>query len=205
VGLKTEFIMENDIFFKEYEEHNGFEFSESDKELMVKKEFECFTCGHNFKEDYEDYNVVNDKFADSDEESIICSNCYSDDYLTYCSICENSFENPETPEETVLYVNKYASKEVGLSIGFYQVLKFPYYLSDGFSMSLFDDVVKKISNLDMRKLGYDDSEMSSSKVCYECQQLYKGEKRIVNNYINKKANLHKIIFERGLIKSSLIT
>ena len=196
--------MENDAFFKQYEEHNGFEFSESEKNLMIKQNFECFTCGNSFKDDNEDFKVVTDKHANSEEESMICWNCYSDDYLTYCGICENSFENPETPQETVLYINKYASKEIGLSIGFYQVLKFPYYLSDGFSMSLFDDTVKKISNLDMRELGRDDSDMSSSKICYDCQKRYKGETRIINNYINKKANIHSIIFERGLIKSSLI-
>lgn len=196
--------MENDDFFKEYEHHNGFEFSESEKQLMIKQDFACDCCGKDFKEDFEDFHIVDDRCEDK-TDVMLCYRCYSDDYLTYCSICEDSFENPETPEETVLYINKYASNEVGLSIGFYQILKFPYYLSDGFSMSLFDDTVKKISNLDMRELGRDDSDMSSSKVCYDCQKHYKGEKRIINNYINKKANLHRIIFERGLIKSSLIS
>jgi hypothetical protein len=195
--------MRNEDFFKQYEDHNGFNFSESEKLLMIKQDFACDCCGNSFKDHLEDFQVVNDRCT-TGEDAMLCYDCYQDDYLTECSICEDRFENPETPEETVLYINKYASHEVGLSIGFYQVLEFPYYLSDGFSINLFDNSIKKISNLDMRDLGRYDSGMSNSKVCPDCQSRYKGEKRIINNYINRKANMHQIIFERGLIKSALL-
>ena len=196
--------MNNIDFYKEYEDRNGFDLSDEVKELLEKQDFECDCCGNDSKETFDDYQVVDDR-REEKEDVLLCWNCYQDDYLTTCSICEDSFENPETPQETVLYVNECASKEIGRNIGFYQVLKFPYYLSDGFSMSVFDDTLKQFSSIDLRKLGYDDSDMSRSKVCPECASIFKGEKRIVNNYCNRKANLHSVIYKRGLIKSSLLT
>lgn len=186
-------------FFKEYEKQNGFEFSQKEKDYMIKQDFSCDTCGVDFREHNEDFKVI------EDEDRMICYNCYDDTYRTYCSICQHMFDNPDTPKETRLYVNKYASDEIGYPIGLYQVLEFPYFrcsiLGDDFTVN--DRSIMQVSKIDFRKLGFEDNGMDS-KVCHECFDKYTGKERIINNYVNRNYGMHKTIYERGLINSSLI-
>lgn len=184
-------------FFKEYEKWNGFEFSQEEKDYMIEQDYACDTCGNDFRENNDDFVVV------EDEDRMICRDCYEDAYQTFCIVCEEMFDDPKSPEETILYVDGEARNQTGLPIGIYQVLKFPFFMCSilGGGYSLFDNSIKQVSNLNFKLLGRD---IENGKLCPDCFEKYTGKVRLRNNYCNRGYGVNHIITKRGLIRNSLI-
>lgn len=104
---------------------------------MKKKTFECDNCGN--EQRYSLGTPSIDKY--SKEE--ICDECYNELYQSTCPICEEYYETPNKPKDTFFYSNH---KESGLGPGFYKVLNYPVYRSNGFDMQILESNVKKVSD-----------------------------------------------------------
>ncbi len=81
---------------------------------------ECTYCG----EELDEYELE-EPYKDPDGD-IMCDNCYTQDYLQECNICEEYYDKPENAEETFFVMNE-SSKVQGMEPGVYKVLKWPYY------------------------------------------------------------------------------
>ncbi len=100
-------------------------------------------------EDYEHFDEDGDR---------ICEDCYMEDNFSRCSVCEESIPNDEIDEKHFIYEN-----------GLYEILSKPYYSTDGFSMSLFEDSVRKIKKLN-------EEHEDTSTMCADCLNCFKKEK-----------------------------
>lgn len=174
----------DDNFFKEYEENNGFELSENYKKLMIKQEFKCDCCGESFKENINlDCIIVNDR-RDNNIESVICYDCYEDDYLMHCPICEEYKEKTNEPEKTFFYLHE---KHYSLNTGFYKVHKFPVFRSNMFDCDILEENVELVS----RNVYYKDSSKNPKAdftdfICEDCFDEKAINNRSIINHIKSK-------------------
>lgn len=121
--------------------------------LPAVESLECCHCGNEIDEDY---------YREKDNE-IYCDNCYHEQIEFTCPICEDYHENPETPQEHFVYLH---SEQDGYKPGFYNVLRFPVYISDMFSATLCSDALKLASDTKVYK--HDKEENLSGFICKEC-------------------------------------
>ena len=92
---------------------------------------------------------------------IICDNCYWEKYMEICVICENSIDHNDQT-----HIVLPGGDDRGLSPGVYQILGFPYYLTDCLgSFEVIPERVKFISNVPNRW-----QVESEGYVCSECRK-----------------------------------
>lgn len=162
---------------------------------------ECSYCGNDLRED-EIENPREDESGD-----VMCDQCYEDEFLEHCSLCENYYDKPTKPEETFFVVAKEVSGQVGVDPGFYKVLNWPYMLCAtgfGFEM-LYEGSIKLEKSADinsmLRKLhGVYREKFSANEICPDCFEKYSNPKYHRINYCNPWMKLHSNIYERGIIK-----
>lgn len=207
----------DEIFFKEYETANGFEFDQKEKELMAKQNYECDTCGNSFKEHNEDFYIVDDRCVDG-ADAMLCRNCYEDDYQCHCVICEEMDDNP-TLENHHIYVSKALSEETDLKAGIYKVKSYPFFF--GSILSGFDDffngALELVKEIDIAKVDnyinkykhYEKYEYNGGNICECCVSTYTKIQGLYhkNSYLNEvfknQNGLHLNITMKGIIKDGL--
>lgn len=95
------------------------------EKLEIKK---CCMCHKDCTDEEEDN-------FDEDGERV-CDDCYVENNYEWCEVCGENIPNEDMHEKHFIYENE-----------LYEILSKPFYMSDGFSMSLFDHAVKKIKKL----------------------------------------------------------
>lgn len=137
----------------------------------MKKTFECNECGTEITYESVEGNPyrINRK--------TICDECYHVNHQYTCPICEDWFDIPKKPQQHYIYSNDY---EAGISPGFYRILNFPIFRSDGFSGCILEENIKKISdNLVYKWDRYRNTNIlrETNFICQEC-----FNKKGIDNY-----------------------
>ena len=171
----------------------------------MNKETYCTLCNDELSE-YELENPYKDEGG-----YILCDNCYEENYLNYCELCEESYEKPTKPEELFFVVAREVANEVAYNTikpGIYQTISWPYYLAaTGFGFeTLFENSIKLVRELDinsiLKKLYPHSGKIGAGEICPDCVKKYTSTgyiKRV--DYCNKEYRLHRGIYERGVIKA----
>lgn len=163
---------------------------------------ECFYCGNFLDEDEQEY-LRTDEVGD-----VICDECYYDECMNRCCLCEDYYEKPTKPEELFFVVSKEARDEVGIEDfkpGIYQTTSWPYYygcLVEGFQ-SLFESSIKLVRELDinsmMRKLYQCHENIGANEICPLCAEKYGKPSFEHIKYTNKFHRIHGNINKRAAI------
>jgi len=197
-------------FLKDYEESNGFEFSESEKNYMVKQDYCCDTCGNSFKDYNDDFRVIDD------EDRLICYDCYDQDFNTECGVCRQTFEKP-TLEDHYIYINSKLAIESKLETGIYKVKSYPFYygsILSGFD-AFFNSSLELVKDLDIEKSKklvesfFHREECSSGDICETCVNEWRTVPRLyyknkhLNEIFKNQSGIHSVITKKGIIKNGL--
>ncbi len=121
------------------------EFSYNQIKLMIKHDCSCDNCGESIFEMW-DFPVV-----DTDKDELLCEECYNEEYLTVCPVCEESCEKEDMTE--YFFITKDTSKTVRKPVGLYKILRYPFYYGDcvfGFD-NFFDNAIEKVSDLNIKE------------------------------------------------------
>lgn len=155
---------------KEIFERFGNDLSAEQIALVVAHECECDDCGADLLADFMDFPEV-----DIEDGYVLCEDCeynrrHENDVK--CDWCEDVFDDPQTPEEKIFTIYPSMESSAGIDTGVYQVLSFPFWYSDMFSQSIFEDSVQRVGDIPDTQ---EDRERSSP-ICPCCW----------NNYISMK-------------------
>lgn len=195
--------MATETEIREYykEEFNDNQPDDNQIKILLGQNCDCDQCGKNLFEmhDFPDF---------TDDNRMLCEDCYRDEFYDYCSICSDSYEKHETVEEHKFYINKSTANEIGMQPGIYQVLSFPYFYGNivtGFE-SFFDNSIQLIKaiNIDQIHKYQRWSEPTSGLICSCCAELYTGKERHAVNYFDKNVRIHQNINMRGFIEKGKV-
>ena len=166
---------------------------------------ECTYCGNDLD------NEELESPRKDDDGDIICDNCYSDNYMNYCPLCEEEYEKPTKPEELFFCISNEVCEYVAMNPikpGIYQTTSWPYFLGAtgfGFEM-LFENSIKLVRELNInsiiKKLYGKNESFGADEICDSCVDKYTNmnyRKRV--EYTDKWYRLHRNIYERGIIKN----
>lgn len=146
------------------------EFSEEQMQLIIDHDCECDHCGKSIFEldDFPEVLV--------EHKEVLCEECYDEQYLTVCPLCEDSYEKEDMTK--YFFITKSTSKEVGKPIGMYEILKHPFYYSDGITdFGFFNDAIRKVSDIDIDEVHpifdpYSDDRILLDCICPRCAEKY---------------------------------
>ena len=85
----------------------------------------------------------------SEDNEVICDDCYDEEYMSFCPLCEDRFETPKTVEDGYYYlITEYrcGSDTCGKKIkrGIYKITKFPFFADGIIEGVYFSNVFKRI-------------------------------------------------------------
>jgi hypothetical protein len=158
----------------------------------------CSTCG--CEEDKSDYEFDReDEYGD-----LICDDCFEEEYMNYCQICEELFEKPTTAKDTFFIVTKEQESIAGITAGVYQALEYPFFYGNilsGFD-AFFKDSIKLIRECDINSMirkinGH--GEVQTDICCPDCAERFSAKKYRYINYWDKKLRVHQNINVRSII------
>ena len=165
---------------------------------------ECSYCGKELDEE-----ELENPYTD-DCDSVMCDDCYTQNYQQQCPICEDNFDKPTKPEELFFVVAKEVCGDVAsepIKPGIYQTTCWPYYLgSTGFGFeTLFGGSIKLVRELDinsmLKKLHRSSDPIGADEICPDCVEKFTNLKyKRRTEYCDKFYRLHLNIYERGVIK-----
>lgn len=190
----------------EIREHYKKEFNDNqpdEKELAIilEQKCDCHQCGKSIFEmyDYPDF---------TEDDRMLCEDCYRDEYYDNCNVCGDTYEKHETVEEHIFYINVETAKELRMKTGIYQVLQLPYFYGNivtGFE-SFFDNAIQlsKEINIDEIQKFHRHEEPKSGLICYGCFVQYTGKQRYFTNYLDKPTRIHRNINMRGFIEKGKV-
>lgn len=104
----------------------------------------------------------------SEESDCLCEDCYVENNMTECGMCEEHVTNNDVCAEFIL-LNKEDAEELDMEPGFYKTEGI-FFLSDGFSTTLCKDNLIYVKELD----GEYDS--SSNELCSCCRDTLRNTK-----------------------------
>lgn len=150
----------------------GHDFDDLEIDIIIQNKCKCCNCDKSIFE-LSDFPEVLEE-----EREVLCEECHSFEYRATCPSCENSYHKEEENSEH-FFITKELSKETGLAIGLYKVLKYPFFWGNivtGFE-SFFDDRIVKVSDFDIVKAKQiedknDDGVMYGGFICYDCFKKY---------------------------------
>ncbi len=160
------------------------EISEEEIQYLIYNDCECTDCGKSIFELY-DFPEI-----DIEQGEIYCEDCYNENYLEYCPLCENRYDIKEGKSDYFV-VNKEGSKEANIPIGIYQILKRPYFYGDcvtGFD-GMFNDSIKHVSKINLEEIM---SIESCECICPECVELYLKKE----NYFMLGTGVPSVLFKK---------
>lgn len=185
--------------YKENYSSSPIEISDDKIEVLISNDCECYHCSKSIFELYD--------FPEIEENTIYCEDCYREEFMATCPICEDYFVKATTALDEKIIVTKEASKELGLDkAGFYQVLKYPYTFGNILSGvgSLRNDSLELIRECDinsmLKKIDRNHDEITSGECCHECVDKYTGKTKIINNYVDKEFGKKYTALQRKVIK-----
>lgn len=158
-------------------EHIKTEFSSSpmqydndELEFIIKHDCECDSCGKSFFEmdDFPELRI--------EEDSLLCEECYDEEYRQTCVVCEESYEIKDRSD--YFFITQENTRDAGIPVGMYKALKYPIFYGDcvsGFD-AFFNDNIEQVSKMDINKLlkielGRNE-EISADLICPSCAEKY---------------------------------
>lgn len=141
-------------------------------EFIIKHDCECDNCGKFFFEmdDFPELMI--------DENSLLCEECYDDEYRETCVVCEESYETKDRSD--YFFITQKNTKNAGIPVGMYKALKYPIFYGDcitGFDAFL-NDNIEQVSKMDINKIieiirgGNDEEQVSADLICPDCAEKY---------------------------------
>jgi len=103
-----------------------------------------------------------DERCQSSEGELMCEECYSENETTQCGKCGEYVLNEEISPEFVI-VGKDDEDELGVKAGYYKT-DGTFYMTDGFSVHLFQDDIEFVAELDDRE------QESTMDLCSACRK-----------------------------------
>ena len=147
------------------------EYDNEQVDLIIKHDCKCDHCNTSIFE-------LNDfPEALTEQNELLCEDCYDNEYRTVCPLCEESWEKDDMTE--YFFITKEVSKKVHKPIGLYKILQYPFYYGDcvfGFD-AFFDGAIEKVSDLDIKE-AYSTINPRSEKdilldcICPDCAERY---------------------------------
>ncbi len=141
-------------------------------QFIIKHECECSRCGKSIFE--------MDDFPEllTDDDEIMCEECYDEHYREYCPICENSYDTKDY-EAYHFVITEEVGAEIGKTPGIYKALTKPFFYGNivtGFD-AFFDHAIELVAPIRMnlfKKIDCGDSccEVSNDMICPECVEKY---------------------------------
>lgn len=100
----------------------------------------CTSC----EEDLDGEEIENPR-KDKDG-SILCDDCYDEEYEHHCPICEEFFYEDLNAKITPKYlmVLQMVGDDVGLTAGIYEIIRYPFFADGIIEMHIFKRAVKRI-------------------------------------------------------------
>ena len=169
-------------------EHIKTEFSSSpmlynndELEFIIKHDCECDSCGKSFFEMYDFPELL------IEEDSLLCEECYDEEYRQTCVVCEESYEIKDRSD--YFFITQKNTRDAGIPVGMYKALKYPIFYGDcvsGFD-AFFNDNIEQVSKMDINKLleielGRNE-EISADLICPDCAEKYLCK----DNFIRKES------------------
>lgn len=155
---------------KHYE--NGFssspiDVSDEEVQTLIENQCSCNYCGNNITDMYD--------FPEIFDNEVMCEECYKDNHMSYCPLCENSYDTKDGDSGHVL-ITKELAKDQGIKHGIYEVLKRPFFFGDilGGFHGFFDNTLKLVANIDIDEYEptvrshYTKGDINSGFICPEC-------------------------------------
>lgn len=165
-----------DYYLKEFNDNQP---DNNEMKIIISQKCACNNCGKSLfdMDDYPDF---------TNDDRMLCEHCYQDEYYDTCNICGDSYEKHETVEEHVFYLNEVTAKELGMKVGIYQVLSFPYLYGNivtGFE-GFFDNSIQLLKPINICQIHkfVDYTEPNSGLICSCCSDTYSGKTRYSENY-----------------------
>lgn len=131
----------------------------------------------------------------------MCEECYSDEYESICDVCEEIYERRED-KKMYLVVSETNDDEAD-KIGIYEVLQFPYFISNHFFASLYEENIKLVRECRIESMlnniyNKQHKILYADNICQDCAEkfaLLKPLSKSIQGY-----SLHKRINIRGIIE-----
>lgn len=192
--------MRHEKILEQYKKIFSTEVTEEEIDILIKNNCECCRCSTSLFE--------MDDFPEIHNGYVYCEDCYKEEFMDTCPICEEYFTKATCPEEEKIIVTKWASRELGLEkAGFYQVKEYPYTFGDILSgvHSLFNDSLELIRECDINsmltKIYEREMEIISSECCHQCVNKYTGKTKLENNYTDEEYGEKFIAIQNEVIKN----
>ena len=117
---------------------------------------------------------------ENDDNEVMCDDCYEDEYMSVCPICEDSFEKSRKLEDGYYFaITKEAVEDSGVMYngenmkpGIYKALEYPMYRADivfGFNY-FYDNTIELVVEND-----FPDGGSYCEEICGGCVEKYKNE------------------------------
>jgi len=106
---------------------------------MTEKQ-KCSSCGDDL-----DGEEIDSPRHDKDG-TILCDECFEDKYTHRCPICEKLYEEDVDAEITRKYIMVLPNvgENVGLTVGIYEIISYPFFADGIIEMHIFKNAVKRI-------------------------------------------------------------
>lgn len=100
---------------------------------------------------------------------VICDRCFDERYSYTCPVCEEEFREDFSVKISPKYllITEYASEDIGIDSGIYEILSYPFYTDGVIEIHIFKSAMKRISGLP-NDLDEDDLWSDIYYVCDDC-------------------------------------
>lgn len=128
--------------------------------------YECEFCGGTFHKDRDGYH--------EEEDTLMCLDCYDDENCYYCGLCEESFEEPDSPDKTFFIVSKSSESEYGIPYGLYRAKTFPFMsIPVVGDITIWESDIELVSKIDIESI-INKRKVGAEYVCEGCFDKYKN-------------------------------
>ena len=98
--------------------------SDEEIEFIITRDCKCEHCGKSLFEMDDFVEIIKDNNGACYE--LLCEECYTEEYMETCGLCEDYYEKPTKPENTFFVVSKIACEDVAMNTikpGIYQAFR----------------------------------------------------------------------------------
>ena len=148
------------------------EFTDEELDVIIANGCECSNCGESIFD-------LND-FPEIKDDKVICEDCYREEYMTTCPICEEDYENDK--ESDYFFITKNTTRDARKPIGLYKAVERPFFYGDcvtGFD-GFYEGAIVQVNDLDidefvnikLSRLNRDKEEIATDMICPDCAKLF---------------------------------
>jgi len=151
------------------------EFTDEEIETIIKVDCKCESCDKSIFELHDFPKVINGE--------VLCEDCYEDEYIDRCLLCEESYERLDDEDsdfpKSPFYLSIPSAEEQDMKPGIYVAISYPVFRSDMFSTTIYKENIKLICEADDFLEKYPEykevfEEEGGNFICLEC--LIKAKK-----------------------------